>query len=105
MGFFGRTGVFSVGFAFTPDSLLLHERVTAATNLCGFELEARPFRPHITLARSKDRGQGLARVKAKMRLQPRFTKFVAEEFLLYESFLGPVGARHEVRERFPLGGH
>jgi hypothetical protein len=24
---------------------------------------------------------------------------------LYESFLGPAGARHEVRERFPLGGH
>jgi hypothetical protein len=43
--------------------------------------------------------------RARMRLQPRFTRFVAEEFLLYESFLGSAGARHEVRERFPLGGH
>jgi hypothetical protein len=40
-----------------------------------------------------------------MRLQPRFTSFIADEFLLYESFLGSAGARHEVRERLPLGSH
>jgi hypothetical protein len=39
-----------------------------------------------------------------MCLQPRFTRFIAEEFLLYESFLGSLGARHEVRARFPFEG-
>jgi hypothetical protein len=28
--------------------------------------------------------------------------FVVEEFLLYESLLGPTGAHYEIRERYPL---
>jgi 2'-5' RNA ligase len=59
----------------------------------------------MTLARSKDRRQSLAGLKARMHSLPRFSRFIAEEFLLYESFLGSAGARHEVRARFPLGGH
>jgi len=105
LGIFDRAGVLFASVAVTPELLLLQRRVTASTEACGFVPEARAFQPHITLARSKDRRQGLAGLKAKMRLQPRFTSFIAEEFLLYESFLGSAGARHEVRERFPLGGH
>jgi 2'-5' RNA ligase len=105
LGIFDRTGVLHAGVAIAPELLLLQRRITASTEACGFVPEARTFQPHITIARSKDRGQGLAGLKARMRVQPRFTRFIAEEFLLYESFLGPAGARHEVRERFPLGGH
>jgi hypothetical protein len=34
--------------------------------------------------------------------QPRFTRFVAKEFLLFESFPGSEGSRYEIRERFAL---
>jgi 2'-5' RNA ligase len=105
LGFFDRAGVFFAGVKVTPELLILHEWVTAATEQCGFARETHPYQPHITLARCKGHRQGLSELKSRMRLQPRFTRFVAEEFLLYESFLGPAGARHEVSERLPLDGH
>ena len=106
LGFFDRAGIVFAGIRLTPELLLLQERVTAATKLCGFVSEARPYQPHITLARSKGKGQrkALRELKTKIRPQPGFTRFVAEEFLLYESFLGPAGSRYEIRERFPLDG-
>lgn len=101
---FDRSGVFFAGVKVTPELRLLQERVNAATAKCGFVAETRAFQPHITLARSKDRGQrhGLNELRARIQHQPSFTHFVAEEFLLYESFLGAGGARYEVRERFGL---
>ncbi len=105
LGFFDRVGVLFAGVKITPELLLLQESVTAATEFCGFLPEARPFQPHITLARSRGKGQrqSLIDLQAKIRRQPNFTRVVADEFLLYESFLGSAGARHEVRQRFPLG--
>jgi 2'-5' RNA ligase len=100
LGFFDRSGVFFAAIRVTTELLLLQERVTTATQLCGFDPEARSFQPHITLARSK--GKGFRELKAKLPQQPNFTRFDAEEFLLYESFLGSSGSRFEVRERFPL---
>jgi 2'-5' RNA ligase len=103
LGFFDRAGVFLATVQASPALLQLQQRVTAATEPCGFVPEARPYQPHITLARS-GRGQreGILALKDKMRRQPDFTGFVADEFLLYESFLGPGGSRYEVRARFPL---
>jgi len=86
-----------------PELLLLQERVTAATRPCGFAPEARPYQPHITLARAKGQRRGLGELTAKIRRQPDFTRFAAPEFLLYESFLSTAGARYEIRERFSLG--
>jgi 2'-5' RNA ligase len=105
LGFFDRAGVFFAGVRMTPELALLQERVARATEQCGFVPETRPFQPHITLARGKGNGEkrGLAELRARIVRQPNFTRFVANEFLLYESFLGPGGARHEVRKRFPLG--
>lgn len=106
LGIFDRTGVFFAGVNVSPKLLLLQERVTKATALCGFALEARPFRPHITLARSKGAGQQkrLSELRKKVSSRREFSRFVAEEFLLYESFLGAEGSRYEVRARFPLDG-
>ena len=101
---FDRAGILFAGIRLTPELLLLQERVTAATQPCGFVPEVRPFQPHITLARAKGQKSGLRELKAKIRRQPDFTRFVAPEFLLYESFLSTAGARYEIRERFPLGG-
>jgi len=102
---FDRAGVFIAAVTLTPELLQLQERVTAATAHCGFVAATRPYQPHITLARSKGKGQlpGLLALKTKLRHQPEFTRFSAREFLLYESFLGPAGSHYEVRERFPLG--
>ncbi|HXR39231.1 MAG TPA: RNA 2',3'-cyclic phosphodiesterase [Terracidiphilus sp.] len=106
LGFFDRAGVFFAGVKLTPELLLLQNRVTEATEVCGFIPETRPYQPHITLARWKGNGQrqGLERLRAKIARQPQFTRFVAEEFLLFESFLGPGGSRYEVRERFSFDG-
>jgi 2'-5' RNA ligase len=102
---FERAGILIARGMLTPELLLLQERVTAATQPCGFTPEARPYQPHITLARSKGHGHDFSGLKAKIRHQPTFTRFVSQEFLLYESFLGGGGSRYEVRERFPLDGH
>jgi 2'-5' RNA ligase len=103
-GFFDRAGIFFAGVALTPELLALQQRVIAGTGPCGFVPEDHPFRPHITLARSKGRRRapGLETLKAKIRHQPKFSPFVAEEFLLYESFTRPTGSLYEIRQRFRL---
>jgi RNA 2',3'-cyclic 3'-phosphodiesterase len=105
-GFFDRAGIFFTGVALSHELLALQQQVTAATGLCGFIPEDRPYRPHITLARSRGRRKtpGLEILKARLRHQPRFPRFVAEEFLLYESFTRPTGSEYEIRERFRLEG-
>lgn len=106
LGVFDRAGVFFAGVAVTQELLILQQRVTAATAHCGFIPEARPFHPHVTLARAKGggRGKSLRELNARIIRQPDFTPFVASEFLLYEAFLGPAGSLYEIREHFPLLG-
>ena len=102
---FDRAGVFFVGVRLVPALLTLQESVTAATKLCGYLPEARSYQPHITLARSKgkEQRQSLIALQSQIRRQPKLTRFVAPEFLLYESFLGASGSRYEIRARFRLG--
>jgi 2'-5' RNA ligase len=102
LGFFDRAGVFFAGVGLTPELLALEKRVAAATELCGFAHDARPYHPHITLARSKGERRGLRELKSHIQSNPPFTRFVVEEFLLYETHLSPSGARYEIRERFKL---
>ena len=104
LGCFERAGVFFAGVRLTPELVHLQQQVTAAIMLCGFVPEARPFNPHITLARSRGRARqsGLSALLAKLHAEARFTRFVARAFLLYESFPGGDGSRYEIRERFAL---
>jgi 2'-5' RNA ligase len=97
LGIFDRVGVFFAGIALTPELVSLQQRVTAATSLCGFLPETRPFHPHITLARAKGQGRALPLRAIEARIQRRaaFTRFLAQEFLLYESHLSPAGSRYE----------
>jgi 2'-5' RNA ligase len=109
LGFFDRAGIFFAGVELTPQLISLEQRVTEATAGCGFVSEDRAFHPHITLARSKGQGRGRPFAALKKRIeerighQPRFSRFTAQEFILYESHLGPAGSRYEIRARFPLG--
>ena len=102
LGFFDGAGVFFAEVGPSGELLRLQKQVVAATGLCGFMPETRPYHPHITLARAKGkkRGGGLKQLKASLHRQPRFTGFVAEEFVLYESVASPTGSRYEIRERF-----
>ena len=101
-GFFERAGIFYVDVRNTERLTTLQQAITAATGPCGCIAENRPYHPHITLARSKGkRGiHDMASLKARIPHTPPFTSFVPENFLLYESFTGPSGARYEIRERF-----
>ena len=45
----------------------------------------------------------LRKLQTRVKTDLEFPAFTAREFLLYESFLRPDGARHEIRNRFSLG--
>jgi 2'-5' RNA ligase len=104
LGLFDRSGILFAGVRLTPELLSLQARITEATALCGFLPEARPYQPHITLARGKRerQPQSLQELKAKLNHHPNFTRFVCQQFLLYESFLDSAGSRYQIRERFDL---
>ncbi len=106
LGFFERAGVFWAGVELSRELLALQQFVTAATRLCGFEPEERAYNPHITLARSKGRTGGRALDPLKKAVERSKVgleaQFIANEFLLYESFPGPEGSRYEVKARFGL---
>jgi RNA 2',3'-cyclic 3'-phosphodiesterase len=103
-GSFDRAGVFFAGVNVSPELRNLEKQIVAATSQCGFLGEERPYHPHVSLARAKgnDRERALRNLKARTKSDLEFAAFTAREFYLYESFPGSNGARHELRERFPL---
>jgi 2'-5' RNA ligase len=107
LGVFNHSGVFIATVRLAPQLLQLQEYVVAATARCGIASETRPYQPHITLARSKGKEprEELGKLHAGIHAAPKFTRFVAQEFLLYESFLGPTGSHYKIHERFPLDAH
>jgi RNA 2',3'-cyclic 3'-phosphodiesterase len=106
LGVFDRAGIFHADVDPSTPLMTLQRLVTTSTAACGFEAEARPYHPHITLARSKGRDQirQLRALNTRFPEKPRFTPFVVTEFLLYESHLSASGSTYEVRSRFPLAG-
>lgn len=99
---FERAGVVFADVSATPKLIALARDVTEATSRCGFVAEDRPFHPHITLARARNRINPLRDLGKQSKQQ--FGTFVAREFLLYESHTEREGARYVVRARFPLAG-
>ena len=117
LGYFDRAGALIVHVAATPGLVVLAEQVVAATGQCGFAAEMRPYHPHITLARragskgareqgnkKTGRNETLRDLLIRADQKPRFSRFMAREFLLYQSHLGAEGARYQVCGRFPLTG-
>jgi 2'-5' RNA ligase len=106
--------VFWVGIESDQRLQSLAESVASATRPLGFERDASPFTPHLTLARSgsgrprpvpgERPASGLQRVRDElMKLpSPDFGTMTAHEFFLYESHLSPAGARYEKRASYPL---
>jgi len=85
---------------------LLHHDLELACEREGFEVEGRPFRPHITLARVRNplpsaRLKAFARLARSVRVQ---ATMLVERITLFESILAPSGARYRCVHSATLGG-
>jgi len=103
---FRRARVVWIGVEQEPRLELLHHDLELACAEEGFEVEGRPFRPHITLARVRaplpvERLRALARAARRVRMQANVQ---VERITLFESTLAPTGARYRRIHAAPLGG-
>jgi len=85
---------------------LLHHDLELACERVGFEVEGRPFRPHVTLARVRhplpvDRLKAFARVARSVRMR---VTVPVERITLFESILAPSRARYRCVHSATLGG-
>ncbi|HET9555052.1 MAG TPA: 2'-5' RNA ligase family protein, partial [Anaeromyxobacteraceae bacterium] len=69
----------------------------------GFPPEGRPFAPHLTVGRARQPG-GVRGLAAALQAPMGPLAWPARELVLFESHLGPGGARHVPLRRAPLGG-
>jgi RNA 2',3'-cyclic 3'-phosphodiesterase len=107
LGVFQRAGILHAEVGVTQELLRLYEAIAAAVRRVGLEAEGRPYRAHITLARSRNRDGRKTIERLRRTLESREQQRVNErwdvtEFLLYESQLSPGGSRYVVQERFGL---
>jgi RNA 2',3'-cyclic 3'-phosphodiesterase len=103
---FRRARVVWIGVEQEPRLELLHHDLEIACEQQGFDVEGRPFRPHITLARVRtplpvERLRALARVARTVRMK---ATVAVERISLFESTLAPAGARYRRIHAAPLGG-
>jgi 2'-5' RNA ligase len=81
----------------------LHENMEDALSGAGFPREDRPFHPHITVGRVRDRlppGWGEEYAGALSGIQ--FGAFTVSSYQFYESRLSPAGAAYDVLRDIPL---
>lgn len=104
LGVFQGAGILHAQVEVTPELLRLHEATVSAVKRVGLKVEDRPYRAHITLARSRNRDgrKTIERLRRSAEQQRMQQSWNAQEFLLYESQLSPGGSRYLVEERFPL---
>ena len=95
-GHWRRPQVFWWGAKQTPELLeQLVQALRQAAKACGMQVDQRPYKAHMTLARKVKRAPG--RISAEPFAWP------IKEFVLVQSTLLPEGAKYEVRRRWPLG--
>lgn len=107
LGFFPNeraARVFWAGLEAEPLPSLV-DAVEASLRPLGVPAEPRPFRPHLTIARSRqDRPMSRAFQTATEGARGRvWGRFRAEEFSLYRSELQSTGPRYTVLRSYPLG--
>ncbi|WP_029459496.1 RNA 2',3'-cyclic phosphodiesterase [Solidesulfovibrio alcoholivorans] len=84
-----------------PECQALAARVDAALAPCGIAPEARPYRPHLTLARLREPGRGGDWPGALTLLTDAvWPETPVAAMTLWRSLLSPAGARHEVMATF-----
>jgi 2'-5' RNA ligase len=72
----------------------------------GFKKEKRPFKPHLTIGRTRDNREGRDTITVKTKQLKNFAAAAgrAEALALMKSTLTPDGAIYEEVASFPLGG-
>jgi len=87
-----------------PTLTALSARLDEELAQVGFEREARPFVPHLTLARTKSRAaeQAVVRGLAKVGEVNEVARIRVDRFALMQSQLSPKGSTYTVVESFPL---
>lgn len=92
--------------AVSPSEALraLQGKVAQMARAAGTELPRRRFRPHVTLTRASKQPKGPARdrLAAAIGMEIDVPGFTATALNLYQSHLGPTGARHDVLASYPL---
>jgi len=106
--------VFWIGIDSDENLQQLANSIGAALKPLGFERDAGPYKPHLTLARrgsgrpNSHRGDqsasGLLAVRVKIEGLSHldFGTMTAREFCLYQSMLSPKGAQYTKLSRYPL---
>jgi 2'-5' RNA ligase len=106
LGFFPdekHTRVFWAGLDASPNLKTLALHIDQATEKLGFPAEARPFSPHLTLARFQPPGLP-EKLRAVMQENAArdFGSLRTNQFHLIESKLKPSGAEYTTLESFPF---
>ncbi|HEX6599444.1 MAG TPA: RNA 2',3'-cyclic phosphodiesterase [Gemmatimonadaceae bacterium] len=103
---FRRPRVVWMGVEGEPRLELLHHDVEIAAEQAGYELEGRPFRPHVTLARVRtplpaERTRALARLARKLDYSGTAN---VDRLTLFDSVTGDSGAHYRRLHAATLGG-
>lgn len=106
LGTFGSEAYPRVFWADTEESkdlYSLRKKVFSACDTAGFQLETRPFRPHITLARKWAGEEPFHKEQLEVwqKLQPEHLPFQANEVVLYQTHLNKT-PKYEPIRIFPL---
>lgn len=91
-------GVCFAAIEANPQLNVLAADIVGQMALCGLPPETRPFHPHITLARTRERHPDCHRAPSEP------CSFSVDAFVLYSSQPAPRGSHYEVLRRFPLRG-
>lgn len=103
---FRRPRVVWLGVEGEPRLELLHHDVEIAAERVGYEIEGRPFRPHVTLARVRaplpaERARSFARVARKL---DHSSSAYVDRLTLFDSVTGDAGAHYRRLHAATLGG-
>jgi 2'-5' RNA ligase len=86
------------------EAITLQAEVDRALDAAGFPGEQRPFHPHVTLGRPRQRLDDKVRARWRSFADAVLPPYAVREVWLYRSHPGPGGSRYEVLQRLPLGG-
>ena len=82
----------------------LQASLDAGLRHAGFQVEDRPFRPHVTLARRREQARGGPPAGWPPSERPRHPAFAMDRLTLFESRLSPRGPSYTPLFQFELSG-
>ena len=81
---------------------LLQSAIQEEIRTLGFEIETRPFHPHVTIGRIKGKVENLGPPCEKILFEFPTVEKTADHFVLYQSHCLPEGVRYDVLKTYPL---